>query len=465
MMIKKKSCLLLFLLLMTWMPVGLARAQDPEMRAFDDSLALAYASHSILLGEVDEEGVARVGGGLMSAAQAGQGDEGKAALGSLIHATKQQRNSLDDYCRRNLAAAKAEGDPCVQQVLQDHCSAQRAKLNRRIGFLHKVRGDQRKFITRVWHSIKRTGERIWHAVGPVGRRILRRAGEEALKVAKSGGSLSLKVARDILIRHAVDVGVEELDLLIKRGIDRFLFGQVALARAAGVQDCTEEELKKAKERLKSDTGLVLEEEEKQECPPYGSWFQSYWDETIYPDLIAEGRNCQRGAVAAYRNCLKEQVVQGMCPLDAVAACEETYQAIPANDGGGTVTLNPDVIHGGAEEISTSLTYPSAGGAVSGSIHYVIHDTVFKCTITNDATITGTYDPTTCTMNGEARMTILYEGMTCVSVCGSGPNSPTACPVTKAGPTTWEATLEDGVLSGGIGGASCEPGCIGFRGEP
>ncbi|MFO8036061.1 MAG: hypothetical protein R6U57_05495 [Anaerolineales bacterium] len=435
------------------------------MRAFEDALSLAYASHAILLGEVDEEEAARARGGLMAPARGSQADEGKAALGSLIHATKQQRNSLDDYCRRNLAAAKAEGDSCVQQVLTDHCSAQQEKLNRRIGFLHKVRGDQRKFFTRVWHSIKRMGERIWHAVGPVGRRILRRAGQEALRIAKSGGSLSLSVVKEILIRHAVDVGVEELDLLIKKGIDRFLFGQVALARAAGVQNCTEEDLEKAKERLKSETGLVLEEKEEEECPPDGSWFQSYWDETIYPDLIEEGRNCQRGAVAVYRNCLKAQAVQGVCPLDAVAACEDAYRAIPANDSGGTVNLSPDVFHGGAEEVMTSLTYPSAGGAVSGSFHYVIHDQVNQCTITNDAAITGTYDPATCTMSGQAQMTVLYEGKICVSVCGSGPNSPAACPVTKAGSTSWEATLEDGVLSGGIGGASCEPGCIGFRGEP
>jgi len=462
---KNKSLFLLLVIGVSLLPVRTVLAEEESYRTFEDALSLAYASHAILLGEVDEEEAARAGSGLLAPVRAGQADEGKAALGSLIHATKQQRNSLNDYCRRNLAAAKAEGNTCVQQVLTDHCSAQRLKLNRRIGFLHKVRGDQRKFFTRVWHSIKRAGERIWHAVGPVGRRILRRAGEEALRIAKSGGSLSLSVMKEILIRHAVDVGVGELELLIKRGIDRFLFGQVALARAAGVQDCTEKELKKAKERLKSDTGLVLEEEEEEECPPDGSWFQSYWDETIYPDLIADGRNCQRAAVAVYRNCLKGQADQGVCPLDAVAACEETYQAIPANDGGGTVTLSPAVVHGGAEEISTSLTYPSAGGAVSGSFHYVIHDTVFQCTITNDATITGTYDPATCTMSGEAQMTVLYEGMTCVSVCGSGPNAPTACPVTKAGTTTWEATLEDGVLSGGIGGASCEPGCIGFRGEP
>ena len=96
MMVKKKSCLLLILFLMTWMPAGPVMARAPEMRAFEDALALAYASHSILLGEVDEEEAARARGGLMAPARGSQADEGKAALGSLIHATKQQRNSLDD---------------------------------------------------------------------------------------------------------------------------------------------------------------------------------------------------------------------------------------------------------------------------------------------------------------------------------------------------------------------------------
>jgi hypothetical protein len=264
---KSKSLFLLLVLGVSLLPVTSVLAEEESYRSFDDALALAYASHSILLGEVDEEETARVGGGLMAAAQVGHEDEGKAALGSLIHATKQQRNSLDDKCRSLKAAAKAEDDKCKQQVLNDYCSAQRAKLNRRIGLLHKLRGDQRKLFTRLWHSIKRTGDRIWHAVGPVGRRILRRAGQDALKIAESGGSLGVSVLKDILIRHAVDVGIEELDRLVERGLARFLRGQVALARAAGVQKCTEEDLKKAKEGLKSEMDMEPEEEEEGENLP------------------------------------------------------------------------------------------------------------------------------------------------------------------------------------------------------
>ncbi|MFO8036062.1 MAG: hypothetical protein R6U57_05500 [Anaerolineales bacterium] len=264
---KSKSWFLLLVFGVSLLPLTPVLAEEVPLKTFEDALALAYASHSILLGEVDEEEAARARGGLMAPARGSQADEGKAALGSLIHATKQQRNSLDDKCRGLKAAAKAEDAKCKQQVLNDYCSAQRAKLNRRIGLLHKLRGDQRKLFTRLWHSIKRSGDRIWHAVGPVGRRILRRAGQDALKIAESGGSLSLSVVKQILIRHAVDVGVEELDRLVTRGIDRFLFGQVALARAAGVQNCTEEDLKKAKERLKSEVDIEPEEEEEGENLP------------------------------------------------------------------------------------------------------------------------------------------------------------------------------------------------------
>lgn len=264
---KTRSIFLLIVLGASLLPITPVLAEEEPLRKFDDALALAYASHSILQGEADEGGAAHAGSGLMAAARVDQSDEGKAALGNLIHATKQQRNSLDDKCRSLKAAAKAKDAKCEQQVLHDYCSAQRAKLNRRIGLLHKLRGDQRKLFTRLWHSIKRTGDRIWRAVGPVGRRVLRRAGQEVLNVATSGGSLGASVVKDILIRHAVDVGTQELSSLMERGLTRFMRGQVALAKAAGVQKCTEEDLKEAKERLKSESDLGLEEEEEEETLP------------------------------------------------------------------------------------------------------------------------------------------------------------------------------------------------------
>ena len=123
----------------------------------------------------------------------------------------------------------------------------------------------------------------------------------------------------------------------------------------------------------------------------------------------------------------------------------------------------EVNYGGAVANEASITYPSGGGAVSGSFYYQIYDHVFDCTITVTTTgVVGQYDLETCSMSGTANMKLTYEGMTCVSVCGPTENSPAPCPVIIEGPTTWDATLDEGVLSGGVGGDECEPHCFGFR---
>jgi hypothetical protein len=86
-----------------------------------------------------------------------------------------------------------------------------------------------------------------------------------------------------------------------------------------------------------------------------------------------------------------------------------------------------------------------------------------CTINVSGTFQGTYDRASCSMSGTAELTFIYDGVACASVCGSGPNSEVACPVTRSGGTTWEATLDEGLIRGGIGGADCDPGCVGFLG--
>ncbi|MEE8568821.1 MAG: hypothetical protein V3S81_09420, partial [Anaerolineales bacterium] len=74
---------------------------------------------------------------------------------------------------------------------------------------------------------------------------------------------------------------------------------------------------------------------------------------------------------------------------------------------------------------------------------------------------GQYDQATCTMRGEVTSELLFEGY-CVSVCGTGPASPTSCPVTMNRTTVWEATLEDSALIGDVGDLDCDRGCFSFR---
>lgn len=253
-----KNTALLLVMLLGLSPVALAAAESPAQGSLDESLALLYASRSILLDEIDLEEANRAQDLLMSVSLQDPNDANE-ALAHLIHATKQQRNELNDSCRTLKAAYQAEGKTCELQVLTDYCAAEEAKLNQRLGLLHKLRGDRRKFFTRAWHSLKRSGNRVWTAVGPVGRRILRNVGSEAAEVVLSGGSLGGGVIRKLVIKEARHVGEAELNRLLERGVGRFLESQAALAVAAGVSDCTAEKMDEARQQVAGDMGETAAE--------------------------------------------------------------------------------------------------------------------------------------------------------------------------------------------------------------
>jgi len=149
-----------------------------------------------------------------------------------------------------------------------------------------------------------------------------------------------------------------------------------------------------------------------------------------PRLVEDGKNCQPKAAWKYRSCLQDQAASGVCLEQAIDACHAHYEAIPLNDSGGTVSLSPTIQHGAAESESTSLIYPSGGGTVSGQFFFTLDDNVNYCTVTITSTINnGSYDQATCYMSGTAQLTNLYEGLSCLGVCGP---STGACPKTLVG---------------------------------
>ncbi len=210
---------------------------------------------------------------------------------------------------------------------------------------------------------------------------------------------------------------------------------------------------------------ILEDEmAREDCPATGPEFEAYWGEKIYPDLVHDKRNCSKSAVSVFKNCLKVQVLQGgKCLADAQQACEEEFGAIPPNEGGSVTVATVDLVgfHSEAEPITASLSYNSGGGTVNGQIQYQLKD-MHICTITVKSTLSGNYDIASCTMSGTAQVTETYEGAACASVCSASPDAEVACPVTKSGSVPWQATLEDGVLSGGVDGSGSEVSGFGFR---
>lgn len=440
---KRRAIFLLGVFLIGLVPGYSVPAQEGG-RELEDALALLYASRAILLDQSDL-GDAGVAPYLMAGApfQTGGEPDAGAALGNLIHATKQQRNNLNDACRELKAAYQGGAKRCERQVLSDHCDAQRAKLNRRIGFLHKLRGDRRKLFTRLWHSVKRAGARVWSAVGPIGRRILRKVGPEVAQIVLSGGSLSGGVLRKILIRHARDVGERELERLVSRGLERFLFGQASLARAAGVADCSEKELSAAKDRLKSDLEGGQEESgeagaedntqsgesemdeslfggDGESCDPGEPWLEEAWEEVLVPTMKEKGKHCFD--TSAYYDCLKQQQADGACPMTAFGVCEKVYQEILPSRRGQKVTIVDDTAFKWDMDNHIDLTFSLDGGPVSGYMAYYYErgfasDDKDICYVQGTYSFKGRYNPRTCTLSGTGTESFAWEGSTEISCIG------------------------------------------------
>jgi hypothetical protein len=425
---------------------SVAYAAEPS-RSIDDSFDLMIAARGILLeDDVDDGGEVAAAPAFYSRRWDVPPDSpAEQILVRLINATKKHLGDLEQACKE-LRSSFSEGEQdCEEKLSKAFCDEQIAKLRARLSFLRKVRGDRRRRLTKVWHSIKRAGARVWHKIGPIGRRFLRELGKDTLSIVRSGGSLHGGVLRRLVIKHARAVGRRTLRGVMKRTAERAILGQ---AKIAG-DDC-------GGDQVAQDP----EENEPLDCS--SDWFEEAWAD-LEALLIDDGKNCQVSGAILLHDCLLEQAINGACKDDALNTCQSVYDEIPSNDAGGSVTMSGEVLHGGAVANEFSITYPSDGGAVSGNFYYQIYDDVFDCTITvTTSGVMGNYDPKTCSMSGTAYMTVTHEGMTCVSVCGPTENSPAPCPVTIEGPTTWDATLEDSVLSGGVGGRECEPHCFGFR---
>ena len=449
---RKKTAILLLIFLGSLLPFTPARADVGPLHSIEDALALMYISDAILLDEDFPEEAFRNPGLLSSTNVDPVPQTDNAVLAGMLNAAKSLRNDLDANCGLLSDLLRQQGKDCDADLVQKYCSEQKTRINAIIGFLHDQRGDRRRPLTKVWHFLKRSGRGFWHRIGPVGRTFLRQVGPETLQLVASGG-LSGGALRSLIKHTARSIGREHLKQVVFQGVQRLLHGQVAILQAAGVDIC---------EEGTQDEGSTTEQESSA-CSTDGRWLDEFWKDAVLPRLIVDGKNCQPAAIGSYRNCLQDQAADGICPEPASEACFPLYEAIPANDSGGSVALSPAILHGAAESVSTSLSYPSGGGAVTGQFYFVINDNVNYCTSTTTSTInSAAYDQKTCSMNGMADITRVFEGIACPSVCGP---STGACPKTFQGIVPFEATLEDGVLSGGIGDQECLLGCFGFSAGP
>jgi hypothetical protein len=220
-------------------------------------------------------------------------------------------------------------------------------------------------------------------------------------------------------------------------------------------------------------GEIYEEVMRDEdCPGTSEEFESFWENQIYPDLIFSNRNCSPAEVTDYKYCMRSHMIDDECYGDAVFKCEAYWNAIPTTLGlnGIQGQASMDVTHSEAENVDAIISFDSGGGPVEGSLSYVLKDS-HLCTIKISGTFQGSFDSASCGMNGNGELKYVYDGQACASICGSGPNSETECPVTVSGGTNWQAEVirdydnEIWLIQGGIGcGDNNAPGCVGFLAE-
>ncbi len=445
-----KSATLLVIFLASLIPFSAARAETDLKRDLDDAVSFLYISEAILLDEDFPEEAFRNPGLLSQAYDDPVPLSEDAVLAGMLNAAKNMRNDLDANCRLLTNILRQQGKDCEVDKVHSYCSDHETRINSLIGSLHDKRGDKRKGPTKIWHFLKRSGRGLWNRIGKVGRTFLRRLGPEVLHMVATGGFGGGAIRK--LIKHtAKSIGRERIRQVVFKGVQRLLQGQVNILQAAGVNICSEED----------ESSTTEDNDDTSNCSDT-TWVDELWNGAVLPKLEEENKLCQTKAASRYYGCLQEQAFAGFCLEDAVELCHSYYEAIPPNDSGGSVTLSPTILHGAAESVSTSLTYSSGGGAVTGQFFFTIYDSVNVCTITVSSTVVGSYDQSTCSMSGTAQLEAIYDGYACPSVCGP---STGACPKTFQSEVPWDATLKDGELYGGVGGEIDVEGDFGFRAGP
>lgn len=243
---KYKASFLLLIFLTSLLPLKIAQAEVLPQHSLDDALNLMYISDAILTDESEiDDSVASLG--LLSPTlKRNEDTDTNPLLARIIHAKKMQRNDLDANCRLITARLRAEGKDCEVDKVNAYCQEKRSEINSQIGFYHKMRGDQRKAFTRIWHSIKRNSSNFWYRIGPVGRNFLRRMGPEVLQIVASGGTLSGGVLKNLAKHIVKSMGRERIKQVVFNGVQRLLQGQIEIAQAAGVDICDPEEVSNTK---------------------------------------------------------------------------------------------------------------------------------------------------------------------------------------------------------------------------
>jgi hypothetical protein len=278
---KSKSIILLTIFLLGLIPIYPAHAEDSVQRSLDDAVAFMYISDALLTEESELDDSSSSIGALSPSTAYPLEVDTNPLLARIIHSKKMQRNDLDAVCKLLTSRLRGEGKECEANKVQSHCDERRAEINSQIGFYHKMRGDQRKLFTRIWHSIKRNSSNFWHRIGPVGRNFLRQVGPAALQMATTGG-LNSSALKNLIKHTAKSMGRERIKQVVYQGVQRLLQSQIDLALAAGVDICDPDSELSSSEREEKAGNNPLAGKRTWECEDIDGVMRNFRDQDQSP---------------------------------------------------------------------------------------------------------------------------------------------------------------------------------------
>jgi len=239
---KTKSTFVLFVFLLSLIPVYSVQAEQEIAKSLSDSLALLYASDAILLNDIVDDETSSTSKVSAVTKLDASSDETTDLINQMINATKAQRNDHDRKCRETIEIYRQQGKTCEVDQTNAYCKSKRAEFTAKIAALRKKRGgDRRKWFTKQWHGLKRAGAKFWHQLGPLGRRFLREVGPQALKIVAAGGPGTEALLKNLIKHTAKNMARQRAKQIGFQALQRILKVQIDVASASGVDICEEDE--------------------------------------------------------------------------------------------------------------------------------------------------------------------------------------------------------------------------------
>ncbi len=377
--------------------VTLPMEVEVRERRQEDALLLMSLSQTIIAGEIEKElEYARAPGEMMPGSRPQHAAVDAQLLEAMINSVKYQISVLIKECNEARRVLQERDEECAVSTLDSLCEESKAELRTTLSLLRKVRGDKRKFFTRLGDSIKRAGKRIWHAIGPVGRRILSSLGKDVVQSVISPGGIQLKAFRVLVRSRLKSLAGRELRNTIQRGAEKLILNKWEVARGPKGDEC-----------IATEPMSAAPNQAGEDCTGDISWIEEGWPE-VEAAMRAEGKYCMdRGE---YRLCLRDKTLEGLCPEEVLEVCQPLYDAIPPQGAGEVIEIEDHEAFYMDSDNYLELSIPLDGGAVEGYMEAEFDDSPFSgwyCYVTMTFDFSGTYDPTTCVLNGTGSYTLDY----------------------------------------------------------